>query len=94
MESSGVLSTFVGTHMDTLTYTTARKRLAEAMDRVCDEHQPLIITRAGHHSVVLMSLADYKTMEETAYLLRSPCNASRLLAATKDLRAVKGNARS
>lgn len=60
------------------------------MDRVCADHKPLIITRSGEQSVVMLSLADFKALEETAYLLRSPANARRLLAATQELEAGKG----
>ena len=45
-----------GGAMDTITYTAARVRLADTMDQVCDDHQPLIITRNGQQSVAMMSL--------------------------------------
>jgi antitoxin YefM len=67
--------------------------IASAMDRVCDDHEPLIITRNGEQSVVMLSLEDYKALEETAYLLRTPANAKRLLAAAAQLNAGKGVAR-
>ena len=79
--------------MDTITYSTARARLADTMDRVCEDHEPVIITRNGEQSVVMMSLADYKSLEETAYLLRSPANARRLLASIAALEGGKGKAR-
>ena len=63
------------------------------MDRVCDDHEPIIITRAGDPSVVMISLADYKALEETAYLLRSPRNAKRLLEAITDLEGGRGQER-
>ncbi|MBI5918199.1 MAG: type II toxin-antitoxin system prevent-host-death family antitoxin [Nitrosomonadales bacterium] len=71
--------------MDAITYSAARANLAKTMDRVCDDHEPLIITRNGEQSVVMLSLDDYKALEETAYLLRSPANAKRLLAALGQL---------
>lgn len=40
--------------------------------RVCEAHEPLIITRNGEQSVVMLSLEDFKALEETAYLLRNP----------------------
>ena len=46
--------------MDAITYTTVRANLASAMDRVCDDHEALIITRNGGQSVVMLSLEDYK----------------------------------
>jgi len=79
--------------MDAITYTTARANLASTMNRVCNDHEPLIITRHGAPSVVMLSLEDYQALEETAYLLRSPANARRLLAATEQLDSGKGKAR-
>jgi antitoxin YefM len=79
--------------MDAISYTTARANLAKTMDRVCEDHEPVIITRGGEPSVVMVSLADYKSMEETAYLLRSPKNAKRLLEAITDLEKGLGKER-
>ena len=60
--------------MDAMTYTTVRANLASTMDRVCNDHEALIITRNGEQAVVMLSLEDYKSLEETAYLLRTPAN--------------------
>ena len=79
--------------MDAITYTSARANLAKTMDRVCEDHEPLIITRNGEQSVVMLSLEDFQSLEETAYLLRSPANARRLLAAAEALEAGKGKVR-
>jgi antitoxin YefM len=79
-----------GLPMDAITYTTARANLAQTMNRVCADHEPLIITRNGQKSVVMMSLEDFKALEETAYLLRVPENARRLLEATASLDAGQG----
>ena len=79
--------------MDAITYTTARAKLARTMDRVCEDHEPLIITRNGQQSVVMMSLDDYKPLEESAFLLRSPKNARRLLEAIAGLEAGRGRER-
>jgi antitoxin YefM len=76
--------------MNATTYTAARANLASTMDRVCNDHEALIITRNGEQSVVLLSLEDYKALEETAYLLRTPTNAKRLLSAAAQLQAKKG----
>jgi antitoxin YefM len=65
--------------MDAIPYTTMRANLADQMDRVCEDHAPVIVTRKGSASVVMISLDDYEALEETAYLLRSPRNARRLL---------------
>lgn len=79
--------------MDAITYSAARANLASTMDRVCNDHEPLIITRNGEQSVVMLSLEDFKALEETAYLLRSPTNARRLLSAIQQLESGQGKAR-
>lgn len=79
--------------MDAISYTAARQNLAKTMDRVCFDHEPIIITRNNEQSVVMMSLEDYKALEETAYLLRSPKNARRLLESIAQLEGNQGNER-
>ena len=79
--------------MDAITYSTARAKLADTMNRVCDDHEPITITRNGEQAVVMMSLDDYKALEETAYLLRSPKNAQRLLESIAALESGKGTVR-
>lgn len=71
--------------MDAISYTTARSNLAKTMEKVCENHAPLIITRRQSDSVVMMSLAEYESLQETAYLLRSPENARRLANAVDEL---------
>ncbi|HUE93460.1 type II toxin-antitoxin system prevent-host-death family antitoxin [Pseudomonas sp.] len=80
--------------MDAISYTTVRANLAQTMDRVCEDHEPLIITRNRQQSVVMISLEDYKALEETAYLLRAPKNAKRLLEAVASLESGQGQERS
>ena len=60
------------------------------MDRVCNDHEPLIITRNGEQSVVMLSLEDFTSLEETAYLLRSPTNTKRLMRAIEQLNTGAG----
>ncbi len=79
--------------MDALTYSQARSTLARTMDRVCDDHSPIIITRKNQRSVVMISLEDYEALEETAYLLRTPRNARRLLESIAELEAGGGSER-
>ena len=79
--------------MDAISYTTARANLAKTMERVCNDHSPVVITRKSEAPVVMISLEDYQAMEETAYLLRSPANARRLLESIAELEAGKGIAR-
>ena len=76
--------------MTAITYTAARANLAKTMDRVVDDHDPIIITRNRDQSVVLLSLEDYQALEETAFLLRTPVNATRLLASIEQLNTGKG----
>lgn len=72
--------------MRTTSYSDLRKNLATMIDRVNDDHEPVIITRdKGKPSAVLMSLEDFAAFEETRYLLRSPANADRLLAAVTQM---------
>jgi antitoxin YefM len=64
--------------MEAKSYSSVRKELAKTMDKVCEDHNPLIITRRNAKSVVMMSLEDYNSIEETAYLLKNPVNAAHL----------------
>ena len=80
--------------MDAITYSAARANLADTMDRVCEDHEPIIITRNGEQAVVMMSLEDFKALEETSYMLWSPWNARRLLESIATLESGKGQARS
>nr|VFK36889.1 MAG: antitoxin YefM [Candidatus Kentron sp. SD]VFK40517.1 MAG: antitoxin YefM [Candidatus Kentron sp. SD]VFK78366.1 MAG: antitoxin YefM [Candidatus Kentron sp. SD] len=76
--------------MDAISYTVARANLSKTMERVCNDHDPMIITRKRESPVVMISLEDYRAMEETAYLLRSPANARHLLESITELEAGKG----
>ena len=80
--------------MDAITYTAARENLASTMDRVCMDHSPVIITRNRDQAVVMLSLDDYEALEETAHLLRSPRNATRLLEAIHALESGNGVVRA
>ena len=76
--------------MKTMSYTESRARYAEVLDSVVNDREEIVITRAGHEPVVLMSLADFESLRETAYLMRSPANARRLLDAMERLEAGRG----
>ncbi|MDD5262778.1 MAG: type II toxin-antitoxin system prevent-host-death family antitoxin [Methylacidiphilales bacterium] len=76
--------------MKAITYTAARESLANTMDRVCFDHDPVIITRNRDQAVVMISLEDYESLQETAYLLRSPANARRLMESIAELESGKG----
>lgn len=73
--------------MDAITYTQARRNFTQTMNRVCNDHTPLIITRQAEDPVVMISLEDYNAIEETLYLLRNPRNAQRLLDALREIEA-------
>lgn len=76
--------------MKAITYTEARANLADTITKVCDDHRPVIITKKKDKAVVMISLDDYEAMEETAYLLRSPKNAQRLMESIRDLESGGG----
>lgn len=76
--------------MKTMSYSDSRARYAEMLDTVTDDREEVIITRAGHEPVVVVSLDDYESLKETAYLLKSPANARRLLASIKQLENGEG----
>ncbi len=69
--------------MDAKSYSAVRKELVKTMEKVCDDHSPIIITRKNARAVVMMSLEDFNAIEETAYLLRNPVNADRLRQSIK-----------
>jgi antitoxin YefM len=74
----------------TMSYTESRAKYAEVLDSVVEDREEVVITRAGHDPVVILSLADFESMRETAYLMRSPANARRLLDAMERLEAGDG----
>jgi antitoxin YefM len=79
--------------MKTMSYTESRARYAEVLDSVIDDREEVVITRAGHEPVVIVSLEDYESLKETAYLMRSPANARRLLDAMERLESGRGVSR-
>lgn len=79
--------------MQTISYTQARRHLGKLMDQVNSAGTPIQITRQPGEPVVVMSLAEYNALEETAYLLRSPANAERLIRSINGLRVGKSRAK-
>jgi len=75
-----------------MSYTESRANYAKVLDSVTDDREAAVITRAGHEPVVMVSLADYESLRETAYLMRSPANARRLLDAMERLEGGRGDA--
>ncbi|WP_068432122.1 type II toxin-antitoxin system Phd/YefM family antitoxin [Piscicoccus intestinalis] len=79
--------------MKTMSYTESRARYAQVLDAVANDREEIVITRAGHEPVVIVSLEDYESLRETAYLMRSPANARRLLDAMERLETGRGTHR-
>ncbi len=81
-------------NMRSTSYSDLRKNLAATLDSVTNDHAPVLITRdRGKPAAVLISLEDFASYEETAYLLRSPRNAERLRESIRDLDAGVGSER-
>jgi antitoxin YefM len=76
--------------MKALSYTAVRGNLAKTMEKVCDDHEPVVITRKNQQAVVMLSLEDFESLEETSYLLRSPKNVKRLLSSIAQLENGEG----
>lgn len=76
--------------MKTMSYTESRARYAEVLDGVVADREEVVITRAGHEPVVIVSLDEYEALRESAYLMRSPANARRLLDAVERLERGRG----
>ncbi len=76
--------------MDTISYSAFRSKLASTLDKVNDDHKPILITRQNGKPAVVISLEDFQAYEETAYLMASPKNAERLNASIAELEAGKG----
>ncbi|GAA3101475.1 YoeB-YefM toxin-antitoxin system antitoxin YefM [Streptomyces rectiviolaceus] len=76
-----------------MTYTESRAKYAETLNAVTDDREEVIVTRAGREPVVIVALEEYESLKETAYLLRSPENARRLLASIDRLESGGGTVR-
>lgn len=79
--------------MKTISYTALRGNLARALDEVSEDREPIVITRRKGAPAVLLALEEYESLEETAYLLRSPANARRLRRAIAQIEAGKARRR-
>lgn len=76
--------------MRTMTYSESRAHYAETLSAVVDNREEIVITRSGHEPVVMVSLDEYESLKETAYLLRNPANARRLLGSIERLESGRG----
>lgn len=79
--------------MNALTYTHTRQHFADVMRLVNDDHTPVVVTSQRGKPVVIMSLDDFQSLEETAYLLRNPSGARRLIDSVEELRRGGGSPR-
>ncbi|KTD21420.1 Antitoxin YefM [Legionella lansingensis] len=75
--------------MDVLSYSALRNNLASILDKVNEDHVSILITRQNGKPAVIMSLEDFKSYEETAYLMSSPKNVERLNQAIAEVEAGK-----
>lgn len=76
--------------MKMYSYTESRANYAQVLNDVVNDREEAVITRAGHEPVVIVSLSEYESLRETAYLLRSPANARRLLGSIENLENQRG----
>ena len=76
--------------MTTVNYSAARERLAELWNDIEDSREEVILRRRGHEDLALLPAQELRSLKEVAYLLRSPANAERLLAALAESRAGGG----
>ncbi|SEA76002.1 type II toxin-antitoxin system Phd/YefM family antitoxin [Pedobacter hartonius] len=81
-------------NMEITTYTAFRQHLKSFLDKVLASRSPLFVTRSNGEDVVVISKADYDSMQETFYLLKSPKNAARLLDAIENHQKGKGGERT
>jgi antitoxin YefM len=77
--------------MSTITYSTVRDHLAEVWDKTVSTREPVIVSRRGAESIVMLPLEEWEGLQETAHLLRSPANARRLIAALNRLDSGEGD---
>jgi antitoxin YefM len=73
--------------MDVMSYSSLRSNLASTLDKVNEDHVSILITRQNGKPAVIMSLEDFKSYEETIYLISSPKNAERLSQAIAEVEA-------
>ncbi len=79
--------------MNVATYSHVRAHLKSVMERVVEDHVPMAVTRQRGEAVVMVSMEDWNSIQETLYLLSSPANAQRLSDAITRMDAGKGTQR-
>jgi len=80
--------------LNAITYTSLRANLAKTIESIIDDHIPMLVTRQKGGNAVLISEEDYRSFEETAYLMQSITNASRLNESIEQLRNGDGQSRT
>ena len=85
--------TYTRSSMRTRRSSQSRAHDAETLSVVVDDREEVVITRAGHEPMVIVSLDEYESLKETAYLLRNPANARRILGAIERLESGHGTAK-
>jgi antitoxin YefM len=80
-------------NVDVITYSDARKRLKELMDRVVGDRTEVVVTRQKAEPVVVVSMSEWNAISETLHLLSTPRNAERLISAIRQLESGNGKER-
>ena len=70
-----------------MTYSESRRRYAEVLGSVVDDHQEVMVTRPGRESVVIVSLEDYESLKETVKMTTGTAEVARLMASIRELEA-------
>ncbi len=76
--------------MDAVNYSDLRQNLKKYLDSVYRDHEPLIVTRKNNENVVILSVDDYNSLNETQYLMSSKANVEHLQKSLAQLREGKG----
>ena len=76
--------------MDKIRDTSLKNKLAETLDKVTQDHKPILITRQNGDPAVVMSLKEFQSYQETMDLMASPKNAMRLNAAIEEIESGNG----
>jgi antitoxin YefM len=72
--------------MQAVLYSKLRQNLKKYFDDAVDSHEPIIVTRKDDKNVVILSLEDYNSIKETAYLLSNENNAKHLTQSLENAR--------
>ena len=75
--------------MNHVNYSFFRSNMSRVLDKVNNDHQPIVITRQNAKPAVIISLEDFNSYEETYYLMSSPKNAHRLNKSIKEIESGK-----